>query len=276
MTTMGPAFVIDGPVPAPPPHRLLDVAHVIEESTPHWLNGGAVWPYPEAGAYSFDPCAGGSDRVKAEAGVIPLPEFGAFTVYITETCTNRSVGDFEYWKNRAMVTLHAAESYAVEREFSQGIALPGNPYLADSNAQIINGGIAVPSKAGLAFLSDAIGQSEVAGIVHATPATVSSWGEWQLRVENGRLFTMPGAEIVSGGGYINAVPDGEDPLDDGQGWAFATGFVEIRRTPGEFIPEETYEAVDRATNTITYRAESHFLVTWDTYLQAAVLVDWTT
>lgn len=277
MSTMGPAFVIDGPVPRPPSYRLLDVAEIIDEpGIPHWLNGGAVWPYPAAAAYTFDPCAGGSLRVKAEAGVIPLPEFGAFTVYVTETCTNRSVGDFDFWRDRALLTLEAAESFAVEREFASGQTLPGNPFLADANADVLNGGITVASQAGVGFLANAIGASEIRGIIHATPAHVAAWGQRWIRTEGDSIFAVDGTQVVSGAGYIGVTPDGESDAGDGEGWAFASGPVQIRRTEAEFIPGERFQAVDRSDNTITYRAERHYLVTWDTYLQAAVLIDWTT
>lgn len=279
MSTMGPAFVIDGPVPVPPKYRLLDVAEIIEESSPHWMNGGAVWPYPEAGAYTFDPCAAGTERVKAEAGVVPLPEFGAFTVYVTETCTNRSVGDFDYWRDRAMKTLEAAESYAVEREFALGIAQPGNPYLADTNVVILAGGVAQRAPVGLSYLEDAIGQSERRGIIHATNGTVVAWGREFLVMDQrdiGELRTPTGSRVAMGAGYWAAHPDSVGANAAGEAWAWATGDVQIRRTEAEFIPGERYQAVDRADNTITYRAERHYLVTWDTYLQAAVLIDWTT
>jgi hypothetical protein len=276
---MGPAFVVNGPVPAPPSFRLLDVAQIVEEASPHWLNGGAVWPYPEAAAYTFDPCSSGSERIKAEAGVIPLPEFNAFTVYVTETCTNRSVGDFDYWRDRGMATLLAAESYAVEREFAEGLALAGSgtPYLADTNVDILNGGVAVKSQVGMSYLEDAIGQSERRGIIHATNGTVVAWGKEFLAFhEGGELRTPPGTRVAMGAGYWKAHPDSVSPPTGGKAWAWATGDVLIHRTEPEFIPGLVSQAVDRSDNTITYRAERSYLVTWDTYLQAAVLIDWTT
>ncbi len=298
MSTMGPAFVINGPVPVPPKYRLLDAAYRVEEATNHWLNGGAVWPYPETGAYTFDPCAAGTDRIKAEAGVIPLPEFNAFTVYVTETCTNRSVGDWDYWESRALASLAAAESYAVEREFSQGIALSatGTPYLADANVTILAGGAALAPGVGLSYLEDALGQSQRRGMLHATPGTVTAWGrefvamhEPAPKVKDSRLdnhaeqsdlVTPMGTKIAAGAGYWQAHPDSVGAPAAGTAWAWATGDVEYRRTEGELVPlggsETRWMAVDRADNTITYRAESSFLVTWDTLLQAAVLIDWTT
>lgn len=280
MATMGPAFVIDGPVPVPPKYRLLDVAEIISEASPHWLNGGAVWPYPAAEAYTFDPCAAGTDRIKAEAGVIPLPEFGAFTVYVTETCTNRSVGDFEYWKNRGIATLLASESYAVERELSVAPALPGNPYLADSNVSILASGVAVTPQVGLSYLEDAIGQSQRRGIVHATNGTVIAWGREFLAMDqqdSGDLRTPAGSRVAMGAGYYTARPDSVlSGPGAGKAWAWATGDVQVRRTEPEYIPGDVSQAVDRANNTITYRVKRHYLVTWDTYLQAAVLIDWTT
>ncbi len=282
MSTMGPAFTIDGPRPRPPRYRLLDVAEVVEVGDEHWLNGIGLWPYPKAEVHNFNPCAGGTDRVKAAAGVVPQPEFGAFTVYVTETCTLRSAGvyDLEYWKARALATLDASDSFGVEMALARGIGTPNSPYLADGNVTFPAGTGAVNHRVGLSYLADALGLSELQGIVHATPGVVEAWGELHLQQSRTELFTTGGYPVVKGGGYIGVRPDSiHGGPGGGKAWTWATGPVKVLRTAAELIPnagpDNTWQAVDRTANLITYYAERHYAALWDTYLQAAVLIDWT-
>ena len=53
---------------------------------------------------------------------------------------------------------------------------------------------------------------------------------------------------------------------------YATGPVEVRL--GEVAVMDIKEVLDRSNNDVTFRAERYVLVTWDTQLQAAILVDW--
>jgi hypothetical protein len=50
--------------------------------------------------------------------------------------------------------------------------------------------------------------------------------------------------------------------------------VQIRRSPNVTImPDELSQALNRAENIVTYRAERDALIDWDTQLQVGVLVD---
>lgn len=293
-------FVVNAPRPLPPRYRLLDVANVIEEADRHWQTGLQVWGYPPTGEWVPDGgaapdfpatwalCTSDGTSIKAEGGTIPLPDFDAFTVYVTETCTARSVFDSmregetqdEYqarvqqqFTDRALAALNAAESWAVEREFSQGLLLPGNPYLSDAQAVILSATAEEPRTA-LSRLSQAVGQTGQQGIIHADPATIISWGEFFIRPEGSQLVTMDGIPIVRGAGYIGAVPVGQGALADGESWVFATGPVDIRRSQPFVNPGNVFEALDRGNNTITYYVERTYAVDWDTVLQAATKVDW--
>ena len=82
---------------------------------------------------------------------------------------------------------------------------------------------------------------------------------------------MNGTPIVSGGGYIGAAANSQAPAA-GQDWMFASGPVEVRLSP--MVITNLKESLDRSDNTITFRAERWVLVSWDTALQSAVLVDW--
>ena len=284
----GPGMVVNGPVPSPPRYSLLAAANIVDvaqigvgpEIDGHWQGGVNVWPFPPDDAYTWDVCSSGTYRPKQDGGTIPLPQFGAFVAYLAETCTTRSVAGMtqEQYVQRAMTAFAAAEANAVEAEFARGIALPGNPHLADASCTILNSGTATNARAGLSFLEDAIGGTGRAGMIHATPGTVAgwSWGEGRVYAEGGRLQTLQGTPIAAGGGYLGAAPEPHTAPGTGTAWAWATGPVNILRSEVILTPGTVKEAMDRGTNTITYRVERVYVVEWDTVLQSAVLIDWTT
>lgn len=272
--TYGPPRVLNGPVPVPPRYNLLTVASLIDDLDPHWQAGGQVYPYAAlADGESHDGCAAGTLREKLTGGVRALPEFGAFTVYVVETCTARGMGNDEEFKQRALVALQALEPALVEREFAMGIAMPGNPHLADGDVDVI--GTFAPMEAA-AQLELAIGRTGKMGIIHADPGATTAWAsELVIEREGGGLRTVANATpVVSGYGYIDAIPAGQGTeVLDGTSWAWATGPVQYRRSEMMMVPETLSEALDRQQNTVTYYAERNYLVDWDTELQAAVLVD---
>jgi hypothetical protein len=273
-TTFGPPAVLDGPLPAPYPYGLLAAATVVPETDERWANGARVWGYPAGPPETFDPCSAGSFRVKEEGGIIPLPLFGAYTAYLAITCTARGIGSDSEFQDRARLAFLAVEQYAAELELARGLTMPANPYLGDANADVL-GGAAVGPEEGLALLEGAIGSSGRAGMIHAGRDTASAWGTTGgLRVQSDRLLTFLGTPVAAGGGYQGVVPDGEAALSADQGYAFATGPVQVRRSAAvEILPGTLAEALDRENNVVTFRAERNYLVDWDTQLQAAVLVD---
>lgn len=273
---MGPPYFIDGPIPAPPRYRLLDVAQVIEDPDPHWQLGAQVWAYPNQLPTVWDTCDHGT-FTKPDGDGVALPEFPGYTVVLPITCTTRGLdpNDIEGFKNRAVAAFTASESYAIEHELSQGDVFPLFPHFTDANAEVLNGGADTAGKAALALLADAVGGTARQGIIHATPGTIVGWGEFLLRVEGSYLYTIEGTPIVRGTGYLGATPDGESAADDGQAWAFATGPVQIRRGEIYVNPDAIKEAMNRSSNVVTFYAERSYLVDWDTTLQAAILVDWT-
>lgn len=286
MTVLGEA-IVNAPRPLPPRYRLLDTVPVVEDSSPHWGRGVQVHGYPVDMPESWTVCLSDGTSVKVEGGVIPLPIAGAFTIYLAETCTARGIGgneDQRAFIDRAYEAFDAVESWAVEREFAQGRVLPGNPFLADSDAQILASGTPQEPRVGLSYLANAIGMGNASllgggrrGLIHATPGIVESWGEHQISVVDGKLQTAGGINVVNGTGYIDTTPVGSTTADPENGieWAFATSLIEVRRGERFLIPGTVQEAMDRETNTITYRVERTYLVNWDATLQAAVAIDWT-
>lgn len=274
--TIGPPRVLDGPIPIPPRYSLLVNATIVDDLDYHWMAGGAVYPFPrlEDGA-AHNACSSGTYREKLEGGVIASPEFGAFTVYVAETCTARGIGNDEDFRNRAVTALNALEAALVEDEFAMGAAMPSNPHLADVTlANYVNLGTFAPMEAA-ARLENAIAATGKMGLIHTDPATATAWASDVVVEREGAYLRAiaTGTPVVSGYGYVGAHPIGQSAPAAGTGWAWATGPVEIRRSNVELLPGSLAQALDRSNNVVTYRAERHYLVDWDTELQAAVLVD---
>lgn len=270
-TTYGPPVVLDGPLPSPLPFGLLAAATLVPEADERWGNGASIYGYPADLPSTFDPCSAGTFRIKDEAGAIPAPRFGAYGVYLTETCTARGIGDEAAFARRAELALSGVEQWAVEHEFALGLAVPSNPFLTDGDADSLAAGAVGPAES-LALLEKAIGGSGKAGMIHAGRDTVSAWSSLgSLRVVGDKLVTFLGTPVAAGGGYQGASEGGAPGAD--QGYAWATGPVQVRRSEIYLVPGSLSEALDREQNVVTYRAERNYLVDWDTQLQAAVLVD---
>jgi hypothetical protein len=269
-TTFGPPVILNGPLPAPLPFGLFSAATIVGEPDERWGNGAVVRMYPCKVPNVWDPCSTGSDRVKSEsdqAGSAPL--FTAFVVYLDDQC--RGGGTSEDLDERMRAAFAASEQWAVEQELATGGMMPSNPYLGDADANIL--GPADPVEA-LALLERAIGQGGKSGIIHADRQTATAWAAHSLlRVNGDKLFTMLGTPVAAGAGYDGADPASGDTATAGQGWAFGTGGVEIRRSEIEILPGSISEALDRAQNLVKFKAERDYLVTWDTCVHAAVLVD---
>lgn len=271
----GPPESLNGPAPVAPRWRLVDVATIIDTPTDHWLNGAQIYSYTCDPARTFNPCDTGTERLKAEGGVIPIPEFGAFTVYLSETCTPRSFGDdWENYRDRVVTAFLAVESQGVELELVSGAELPLNPYLGDTNLAILNSGAATAPALALGLLEDAIGETGKKGLIHVSPKGLAALASSHLiTVRSDRIETWNGTPIVVGDGYIDADPDAGTSPSESTAWMFATGPVEIRRGPVFVNPPSIKEALNREQNEVSFYAERNYLVDWDTCLQAGVLID---
>lgn len=294
----GPFFRLDGPLPLPRSYTLLDVAQDAQVD-PHALAGVWLQSYPMDLPQVSDPCASGTFATKDDGGEANNAKFSPFTAYLAATCAALSIGpDPETWfLPRLRTTFRVVESQAVERVLATGAGLTvadgagGQepiPHLTDSNLDQLNGGTAVSPLEGLALLEDAIGATGRAGVLHATPSTVTMWNSGnRLYVDRaGKLRTSANDTlVVVGTGYIGVAPDG-DSLTASEAWAFATFMVRYVAGPDTnldpvIVPGEYRQALDTSDNVVTYRAERDYVVTFDSDttdgtnppLQAGVLID---
>ena len=280
-TTLGPPIPLDGPLPVAPPFGLLTAATIVPSDLRFGV-GGAIWPYPPGTPDTWDPCSTGTFRTKNDGENWELPIFQSFTAYLGITCSSITA-KAQGFADRARIAFAARESFGIARELSRGLAAPMNPFLCDANLTILAGGAAVTPDVGLSWLEDAIGATGQQGMIHLTPATAAAMngsGGYGLDIRptsgNQLKTTANGTLVAVDGGYIGANPSLHAPAASGQAWAFATGPVQVRRSPDiEMIADNIAQSMDRSDNTVTFRAERDYLVDWDTQLQAGVLIDWT-
>lgn len=273
-TAVGPALGIDGPLPRRPRHSLLETAGVVvtEEAT-RVLNGVNVYGYPTDCPWLWEPCSDGTFRLKPDDSEQLLPRFDSFVVGQTVTCSAIGMGDPQDFAARANAVLNATLSAGVEKALANGVTGSSNPFFGDADVDVLNGGTAVSPRVGISFLEEAIGETCRAGMIHATPAVVAGLLA-PLGATNSELTTGNDTPVVSGMGYQDIdTPFLASPAAK-QDWVFATGPVEVHLGP--LVTTTIKETLDRAQNDVTFRAERYAVAVWDTALQAAVLVDWST
>jgi hypothetical protein len=282
---VGPAFDLDGPLPAPPEHSLLQteirttdgdlVSVVRDRDATRVLNGVNLYGYPTDCPSLWEPCSDGTFRNKSEGGEWPLPRFDSFVVYQSVMCSTISVGgDPEEFARRVERVLDATISAGIEKGLAEGIEQSSNPFFGDANVDILNSGTAVSPGVALSFLEEAIGTTCRAGMIHATPAVIAGLQAFPLPGGEMRLITANGTPVVSGSGYQDVDTPFLSEPGATEDWAFASGPVHVYLGPVRTEPIRT--SLDRSDNVVVFRAERYVLAVWDTALQAAVLVDWST
>lgn len=281
---IGPLFYVNGPLPRPPRRTFVQAVNEPPVEDAHAFNGIEVHGYiPDTGTVWGTCGAQSSPSAKGEQEhPNPLPQFGPLTLYLAETCQMRSImlaaGEGptnDAFKARAAVTFAAIESAAIAHEFWTGERI-NNPALADGNADVLTTGATSPIY-GLALLERAIADTGRWGMIHMSPSmavVLSGLGNGVIVPDrDGKLYTINGTGVVVDAGYDGSAPIGEDPAEGSVEWAYATGPAELIRDSPIIVPGEIREALDRDSNSITYRAERYAIPYWDTALQAAVEVD---
>ncbi len=275
-TGVGPAAALDGPPPVAPPHSLLNTEGVVvERDATRVLNGVNVWSYPTGCASLWEPCLDGTYRVKDDESEMLTTRFDAFVVYKAVTCSAFGMGDPEELFNRAEKVLDAIVSAGVEKGLAEGVDSSANPFFGDTNVDILNSGTAVKPSIGLSLLEEAIGTTCRQGMIHLTPAVLAGLQPWPTTgIERESLVSVNGTPIVSGMGYQDVTTTDLSAPDTTEDWVFATGPVKVYLGPVRL--DSVKENLDREINLLTFRAERYVLALWDTALQSAVLIDWST
>lgn len=212
-----------------------------------------------------------------------------YIVEVPYTCSTWGFQENDY-EGRALRQLEAGLSKAIEREFWTGEKNPANMNLTfwtpNDDTHVLNPGgaaapVAVDPATALVLLEAALGScyGGTAGMLHATTATAERWSgayfiDADEEFEDRMLRTRSREDIVIvGAGYPGTGPFGQPDPADGTQWAFATGPVDVRLGEPMIYPETMAEALDRATNTVTFRGERVAAANWDGCCSFAVLVD---
>jgi hypothetical protein len=252
---------------------------VVARDATRVLNGANVWGYPEGCSELWEPCADGTFRTKAEDSTMSTPRFDSYAVYKPVTCSsigfsNSEVGVFN---DRVSAVLDATLSAGVEKALAAGVDGSNNPFVGDSNVTDLTPtpGTAVSVGVGLSILENAIGATCRAGMIGATPATIAALQAFPIgATEDRRLVTANGTPIYSGDGLIGLETADLAAPAEGEDWMIAHGPVDVYMGPT--VTFDVRSSLDRSDNTLVFRAERYVLSVWDTALQVAVLVDWTT
>lgn len=266
-------IMVDGPLPVERVHTLLTVPGVVVAKESHWDSGIDVFGYPADVPTFWEDKLEGTFRIKDEGTAPPQGTFEPVTLYVPVSCTasGMSVDEFE---RRAGRVLEVTQSYGVELALAGGIPGLSNPYLADANMATPAGATAVSARVGISYLEEALAATARGGLIHVTPAVLDALQP--VRVTDDPtvpLYTGAGTPIAVGAGYAGIQPVGETAPDTTEDWIFVSGPVEVRIDDTVSLPGIA-DALDRQFNDVTYRAEKVAVVSWDTALQAGVLVDW--
>lgn len=268
---------VDGPLPRERLHSLLTVPGVlVDDLEPHWQSGVSIYGYPTDTPSLWEGCSDGTFRVKDDAGEVPFATFTSFVMYVTIECSALGIGSPAEFAERARAVLRATRAFGAELALSQGIPGLNNPYLGDVNLDILASGAAVSPGVGLSYLEDALAQTGRQGIIHLTPPVASALTAIPTGEDaTGPLYTASGTPIAVGAGYSGTDPDSGATPGETEAWAFVTGPVQVRIDDDvELMPDDISSTLDRAVNTVVYRAETTAVVSWDTALQSGVLIDW--
>lgn len=208
-----------------------------------------------------------------------------YVLEVPYTCSSFGFQAANYEK-RARRQLEAAKHKALENEFWTGWSNPANPSLMGStpndDTHVLNPGgaaepVAVSPGIALTLFAQALANCGTGGrgMIHATPALVERWVSLASVHCDEKLITTcaRGDIIVNGSGYLGWGPVGQPLPAANTVWAYATGIVDIRMGEVEIYPKEFSEALDRATNTVTYRGEVTAAAAHDLCCTFAVLVD---
>lgn len=216
-----------------------------------------------------------------------------FIVEVPYTCSSWGFEANDY-TGKALRQLAAGTGKAIENEFWSGALNVANINLRfwTPPANIVNPGgwalpVAVNVALGLALLEQAVGSCATGGrgMIHAPTVVAERMAQWYLIDDDsgpggtegdGVLLTRGRGDIVvSGPGYDPAVGPfaAVHELAAGEAWIYATGMVDVRLGEPMIFPETIAEALDRATNTVTYRGERTAAVNPDGCCMFAVLVN---
>ena len=264
-----PGYVtVPTPPLLPPRVSLLTAADVLDNDTPRWEGGHAYLPETctMAKIDTICPTTGNYGSVTATPSQVQINPFFIYSID-QSSAFNRTTRDFY---GRAQRNVLASEAYLIEKEFmSNTLGLP-NPYILNPalTKTVVTDGVALAPWHALAQVEQAAAELLVGEriMIHMRPHILLVLSSANLVRREGNVWLTPMDSIlVPGRGYPGTGPAGQAVID-GSEWIYATGRVQVRRGPIEYLPEKleiTSEnpqgvpasAVNRQTNDIYVAAQ---------------------
>lgn len=286
----GPRQLVDGPSFTALPYGLWDAVQKPTANGPHWQNGITWVDRCPSGDTLYEECI-------AVTGTGGSPASGQATKTSNVTQTNRGATSFAVYaefecspvgltdvERVAMDALTKVEQYQVEKAFWTGLAGKTStggvaqttvfPHLA-ANAVLLDPSdsrITLQTAASVAATGSGddvawmLGQLEGNladcyhgnGLIHIPPEALPTFAAWNLaEVQNGKLVTPRGNQIVVGDGYTGSGPDGA-AAPAGSAWIYATGAMFGYRS--EVMMQRPIESFDRIENTYRMIAERVYVL----------------
>lgn len=293
MTSSGLFLVVDPPAAgAPRGASLLRSANLVVENDLHWLQG-LRWRPLICGSTAMGEAilVNGSTGFKDFDTLAPLPNVDYVPPSVTAGVPCSAISgeaELQFAKVRALALLDRCEGQGIARELWRGDLAQGetpalpNDYLNNvATVTQLASGAAVSAMDALADLENYLAGSSCggAGMIHATPQTVTIWKHLQMvdRTPSGQIITVLGTTVVADQGYDGSAPGGAVDATGATAWAYATGMIDVRRGPVKVLPPEDtlVSGINRTNNDFNVYAYRPFAATFDPCSHGGVKVDHT-
>lgn len=192
-------------------------------------------------------------------GVYVAPSYADYYGATCSTASDLSV--LEETASRARRGLEVRRSKKVEAALWDGSGNTAGTFtLASTDADDINSGTAVGIVSGVsqmvAALNTVLGGAR--GVIHVPQSLVPFLTFYGLISRNGNILQVSNTDhvYVAGTGYSGSDPDGA--VSTTETWMYGTGPVNVYTSEIMMVPGETFQAVDRSVNSVTFRAEFAF------------------
>jgi hypothetical protein len=241
-----PLLSVAEPTPEAAGFGLYSAAVVVDSEDPH-AQSGVTWELSSCGVAGAFPIACPADYtldVRQGLDYVEAPPFG-----VNAGLECKPVGTpLDQLRDLVATRLRLSEQWAVERTYWTGDVLPdGAPRLAAGGDVTVLAGAPVKPAVGIGLLEEAIGNMTGAvGVIHAPRVAIGALGG-HVSEARGALRTKLATRVAFGTGYPGTGPAGE-ARTNGSTWLFATGPVQVVRSPVMHIPNDPRDALDRETN----------------------------
>jgi len=277
--SLGPGTVVPAPPATPPTISLLTAAGGgTEEADLRWENGIGFAPEGCGSGQVVSTCAGTTKTVPENAAI---EEWVPYGLVAADRCSAFGWQSHDYVA-RATRKLLACESKMLAGELWTALVETANADYAFINAAELITAVWSPTAA-IAQLEQASGGTCGCGgrkMIHMRPRIferILATAPSMLRREGNRWLTGMDSIIVPDYGYPGTGPGAAAAtvlaVNAATEFIYITNPVDVRHGPVDPFPGTLGEAMDRATNTVTYYAERIGVASYDVCCAYAIEVN---